>query len=188
MEGKHIYFREGLATVEHESEMVVRGYAVVFDEVTDRVGFFKEKIIREAFDGVDLSDVVLILGHDFNKLLAKNGVNMRIEIDDSGLWFEATLPQTQFARDTYELVKANILTGMSFGFLTSPDNIHTDYETNTDTITKIDRMLEITLTPIPAYPQTVATAVERKQKHEAELKRQQEAEEKMKLIKKLEEL
>lgn len=174
MDKKYVHFRNGLNVVEN-NDMTIRGYAVVFNELTDRVGFFKEQILKEAFDGVDLSDVVLLVGHDFNNLLAKNGINMRVEIDDNGLWFEANLPKTQLGMDTYELVKSEILTGMSFGFLTKEENIQTDYENNIDTITKIDKMLEITLTPIPAYPQTVATAVERHQKHDAEVKRELEA-------------
>lgn len=183
---KHIYYRNGLNVVDENQQMIIRGYAVVFDELTDRAGYFKEKIEKTAFDNVDLSEVVLIVGHDFKNLLAKNGVNMRLVIDDVGLWFEAYLPDIQLGRDTYELVKSEILTGMSFGFMTNENNIHTDFENNIDTILKIDKILEITLTPIPAYPQTIATAVERKQVYENQLKRKENEKEINKKIKILE--
>jgi hypothetical protein len=164
-------FRKGLtvrAEAETDEKMTIRGYPILFDEITDRAGYFKEKIDRNALAETDLSEVKLLVGHDFRNLLGQNGINMRIQIDDTGLWFECDLPKTTFAKDTYELVKAELLTGMSFGFYA--DKFEVDYETNIETILRISNLLEITLTPIPAYPQTVATAVERIAQHEKELK------------------
>lgn len=183
---KYFYFRDAELKSEDKDNRIIRGYAVVFDEPTDRVGFFKEKIDRYAFDGVDLSNVVLIVGHDFKDLLAKNGVNMRMEVDDKGVWFEAKLPDTQLGKDTYELIRSEILSCCSFGF--SIEEMTTDYETETDIITRIGKVFELTLTPIPAYPQTVATTLERKQKHQNELKRKEEQSSRFKKLKLLEEI
>lgn len=171
---RFVHFREEvLNSVEDEDKkQTIRGYAVVFDELTDRAGYFKEKIDRHAFDGVDLSEVYLIVGHDFNNLLAKNGVNMRMQIDEKGVWFEADLPDTQLGRDTYQLVREGILSGCSFGFTIA--ECDTDYDNEIDTIIRVGQVFELTLTPIPAYPQTVATAVERKEKHLKELKQKEE--------------
>lgn len=167
-------FRRGLELREEQEKRVIRGYPVLFDEVTDRAGYYKEKISRNALDGADMSETVLIVGHDFNNLLARVGVNMRMEIDDTGLFFEAELGDTEYDKLIYDRVQRGILDGMSFGF--TIDAMETDFETKTDTITKIGKLYEITLTPIPAYPQTVATAVERDAAHEKELREAEEAE------------
>lgn len=186
MEQRATMFRRGLELREEQEKRIIRGYPVLFDEVTDRTGYYKEKIARNALDGADMSETVLIVGHDFNNLLARVGVNMRMEIDDTGLWFEAELGDTEYDKLIYDRVKRGILDGMSFGF--TIDVMETDYETKTDTITKIGKLYEITLTPIPAYPQTVATAVERDAAHEKELREAQEAEEAEKIFKELEDL
>lgn len=186
MEQRQTMFRRGLELREEQEKRIIRGYPVLFDEVTDRAGYYKEKIARNALDGADMSETVLIVGHDFNNLLARVGVNMRLEIDDIGLFFEAELGDTEYDKLVYDRVKREILDGMSFGF--TVDAIKTDYETKTDTITRIGKLYEITLTPIPAYPQTVATTVERDAAHEKELREAQEAEEAEKIFKELEEL
>lgn len=186
MEQRATMFRRGLELREEQEKRIIRGYPVLFDEVTDRAGYYKEKIARNALDGADMSETVLIVGHDFNNLLARVGVNMRLEVDDIGLFFEAELGDTEYDKLIYDRVKREILDGMSFGF--TVDAIETDYETKTDTITRIGKLYEITLTPIPAYPQTVATTVERDAAHEKELREAQEAEEAEKIFKELEEM
>lgn len=189
MEQRTTMFRRGLELREEQEKRIIRGYPVLFDEVTDRVGYYKEKIARNALDNADMSETVLIVGHNFDNLLARVGVNMRLEIDDIGLFFEAELGDMEYDKLIYDRVKRGILDGMSFGF--TVDAIETDYETKTDTITRIGKLYEITLTPIPAYPQTVATAVERDAAHEKEL-REAEAEaekaEAEKIFKELEEM
>ena len=181
-----IFRRDKIVVREEQEKRIIRGYPVLFDEVTDRVGYYKEKIARNALDGADMSETVLIVGHDFNNLLARVGVNMRMEVDETGLFFEAELGDTEYDKLIYDRVKRGILDGMSFGF--TIDEMSTDYETKTDTIMRIGKLYEITLTPIPAYPQTVATTVERDAAHEKELREAQEAEEAEKIFKELEEL
>lgn len=165
---KRAIFRKGLEIREADNKRVIRGYPILFDEVTDRVGYYKEKVDRNALNGADLSETVLLVGHNFDNLLAKNGVNMRMEVDETGLFFEADLGDTEYDKLIYDRVQRKILTGMSFGF--SIDELTTDYEEKLDTIMRIGTLYEITLTPIPAYPQTVATAVERDAQHESELR------------------
>lgn len=186
---KRVQFRQGLKTrVEkgNEDKRIIRGYPILFDEVTDRAGYFKEKVDRHALDDVDLSEVLLVVGHDFNNLLARAGVNMRLEVDDTGLWFEAELGDTEYDKTIYDRVRRGILDGMSFGF--TIDALETDYDAEVDTIKRIGQLFEITLTPIPAYPQTVATAVERKAEHEKELQAEKDKEKIEELDKQLEAL
>ena len=183
-------------------KLVLRGYPILFDTETTIHDFWygeiRETILPTALEGTDLTDVYLVGGHNIepDKVLARNNVNMRMEIDETGLFFEADLPNTQYARDIYNLVEAGIIDGMSFGF-TCSDEVNT--ETGKRTITHIDELFEITITPFPAYKEASVIAkrkqaeVEQKQA-EAEKKAEQERldvqknAEREKNIKELEEL
>lgn len=129
-------------------------------------------------EGTDLTDVYLLTGHNPDNLLGRNGINMRLEVDETGLFFECELPNTQHARDIYNLVEAGILDGMSFGFRCS-DQVNP--ETLTRTITHIDELFEVSLTPFPAYKEASVIAQDKKRKEEAD-------EEKENNLKKLEDL
>lgn len=161
-------------------KLVLRGYPIVFGVETTVYdwwyGEIKETILPTALDGVDLSGVYLLRSHDTDKVLGKNGVNMRMEIDETGLFFECELLDTQIARDTYTEVDAGLIDGMSFGCYIS-DKVNE--ATLTRTVTHIDELVEITITPFPAYKEASVVA-----KRAAD----SEAEEREKFIKKMEEL
>ena len=73
-------------------KLVLRGYPILFNVETTVYDFWygeiKEVILPTALDGVDLSNVVLLRSHDPDKILGKNGLNMRLEVDETGLFFE----------------------------------------------------------------------------------------------------
>ena len=55
-------------------------------------------------------------------------------------------------------IKRGDLTGMSFGFKVPEGGSHYDPKTNTRTITKIEKVYEVSIVPFPAYPQTSVEA------------------------------
>jgi len=172
-------------------KLILRGYPILFNveaTVYDYwVGEYKEIILPTALDGVDLSGVYLLRSHDPDKVLGKNGVNMRLEVDETGLFFECELLDTQIARDTYAEVDAGLIDGMSFGCYLS-DQINET--TMTRTVTHIDELVEITITPFPAYKETSVVAkraAERKVEEQAEAETIAEAEAREKFIKEMEE-
>lgn len=171
---------------EGKSKLVLRGYPIVFGvEATVYdwwYGEIKEIILPTALDGVDLSGVYLLRSHDADKVLGKNGINMRLEVDETGLFFECELLDTQIARDTYAEVEAGLIDGMSFGFYNS-DKVNE--ETMTRTITHIDEMIEITITPFPAYKEASVVAKTSEEKREKKAAEDAEREE---FIKAMEEL
>jgi len=137
-----------------DNEMIICGYAVVFAD-TYEFSDWTERIDPKAFDDVDMSDTLLLRDHDYSRVLGRNNVNVRIEVDDIGLFFEAKLPQTELSRETFELVKSGICTQCSFGFRRG--EIQTDYSNKSEIIIKISDLYELTITPIPAYRSTVVT-------------------------------
>ena len=169
-------------------KLVLRGYPILFNTETTIYdwwyGEVRETILPTALEGTDLTNVYLVGGHEItpDKVLGRNSVNMRLEVDDTGLFFECELPNTQYARDIYNLIESGIIDGMSFGFVCS-DQVNP--ETLTRTITHIDELYEITITPFPAYKEaSVIVQKERLEKEkqdeldkEKELEEQKQAEE-----------
>ena len=80
-----------LRTLDNEN-MIVEGYAVVFDNTTD-LGWSKEVIDRNAFNGCDMSDVSMKYNHEDNVLIMARTRNnsLQLIIDDKGLKIRAEL-------------------------------------------------------------------------------------------------
>lgn len=150
-------------------KLVLRGYPILFNTETSIYDYWygevRETILPTALEGTDLTNVYLVGGHEItpDKVLGRNSVNMRLEVDETGLFFECELPNTQYARDIYNLIESGIIDGMSFGFACS-DQVNP--ETLTRTITHIDELYEITITPFPAYKE--ASVIVQKQRLEKE--------------------
>ncbi|EPC60650.1 phage major capsid protein [Lacticaseibacillus paracasei subsp. paracasei Lpp228] len=134
------------------------GYAVVFNSPSKDLGGFKEVVDPHAFDHVDLSDVYMVSNHDFSQVLASTKAGtLTLNVDDKGLQFEATLPDTTTANDAYSNVQAGNLSAMSFTFNAAPDG---DTFTKDDsgqvirTIKQVKSLFDVSLVAIPAYDNT----------------------------------
>lgn len=160
-----------------DNQMIVEGYAVVFNTETRLFEDTYEQIDRGAFDGVDFSDVRAFYDHKTGNLLGRTKADtLRLTIDDTGLRFRLILPNTQLGRDTYELVKRGDLSQCSFGFYVGGEDWIVDGETYHRTITKIDELVEISLVSIPAYDDTTVTVAQRSVEAIKERKRKLELE------------
>lgn len=136
----------------------IQGYAILFNQESTDLGGFTEVIEPTALTGVDLSKVQLIYGHEHNSILARaDSGNLTLTVDDSGLFFVATLADTTVANNVYADILAGNLKGMSFGF-TIPrngDSWTRDIQGNVlHTVNQIDILGELTVTPNPAYQET----------------------------------
>lgn len=159
-------------------KLVLRGYPILFNTDTSIYDYWygevRETILPTALEGTDLSNVYLVGGHEItpDKVLGRNNVNMRMEVDETGLFFECELPNTQYARDIYNLIESGIIDGMSFGFTCSDE---VNESTKTRTITHIDELFEVTITPFPAYKE--ASVIVQKQRQATEYEENKNAEE-----------
>ena len=74
-------------------KLVLRGYPILFNTDTSIYDYWygevRETILPTALEGTDLTNVYLLTGHNIepDKVLGRNGVNMRVEVDDTGLFF-----------------------------------------------------------------------------------------------------
>jgi len=139
---------------EDEEKRTLSGYAIKFNDVTTIGDQFREQVTSTALEGVDMSNTFALFNHDWSSPLGRAGRNMNLTVDDTGLRVDIDLPNTSMARDLAELVKNDIVGGMSFGFTIADDSWTRDDEMPLRTINKIDRLYEVTFTPIPAYPTT----------------------------------
>ena len=140
-----------------QQEMVIEGYAVIFNTISDDLGGFKEIINPHALDGVDISDVKCLLNHDFDYVIGRTKADtLELSVDDKGLYFKCHLPNTSYARDIYENIRAGNVDQCSFFYTLPPDdktsrtwsNIEGDY---VQTINRIDDLIEVSIVSIPSY-------------------------------------
>lgn len=161
-----------------DTEGRVEGLACVFNQRTD-LGWFTEEIDSHAFDGCDMSDVVLNFNHDNNLILAgtRNG-SLDLRVEDSGLFQSAQIVDTTTGEDVLKLVKNGLINKMSFAFSVSPDGEEWRTEGNKEhrIIRKIDKLYDVSLVTFPAYSQTFAYARndELAQAHQEKLKERRE--------------
>ena len=146
-------------------KMILRGYPILFNtptKIRSWFGEWEETISPRALDNTDLSDVYLMVGHNPDNVLGRAGKNVRLEVDETGLFFECELPNTQYARDWYNLVESGIVDGMSFGFNCEGDTWTeaTENEIAKRVVNNITKLWEITITPFPAYGEASVVAMD----------------------------
>lgn len=139
-----------------DSPLVIEGTAIVFNAPADMHGY-SERIAPTALDGVDLSDVTLLINHDGMGIpLARSPKTLALTVTDSGLEMRAELPDTEQGRSVYEAVRRGDLSQMSFAFDIARQTY--DQQKRERTITEIGRVYEISIVNRAAYPQTTVQA------------------------------
>lgn len=141
----------------------ITGYAVRFNEQSDNLGGFVEVVDPRAFDGIDMSELLLVYAHDYSNPLGRvSAGNLQVRVDGEGVWFNANLPDTTVARDVYTLIKDGVIRGMSFGFTVANDEwTKTSQGKHLRRILQVADLFELTITAVPAYPTTSVTAATR---------------------------
>lgn len=96
---------------------VFRGYAALFNNLSEDFGGWREKIAPGFFDSVLASDVRVLKNHDPHYILGRTlAGTAKIGVDEKGLWYEYTDPDTTYSRDLAISIERNDLTQSSFAF------------------------------------------------------------------------
>ena len=136
-----------------DNKMEIKGYAVVFNS-PETYGY-TEVIAPTAFDGADMSDVVLRYNHNdsFMVLARTRNKSLKLEVDEKGLFMNATLQDdiTEH-RDIFNAIKSELIDKQSFAFTVDEDTY--DYDTDTRTITKIGKLFDVSVVDQPFYNAT----------------------------------
>lgn len=134
-------------------ENVIEGYAAVFNKDSEDFGGWNERIAPGAFSDVLKDNAVALFNHDMNLVLGRNGVNVSLSEDATGLRYKVKLPDTSFAKDLRQLIKDGIIHQSSFAFTVSEQEWkHSDSKPSVRTIKKIKRLYDVSPVTTPAYP------------------------------------
>lgn len=180
------------ATPDNSSdELVLRGTPIVFDTPTpifkDEDGtVYYEKIDRHALDGCDFSDFIFNRNHGMNEgtvyARSRNG-SVTFEITENGLPVVISLDKADQRHVwLYGDIKAGRIDRMSFSF--NWDYGYTyDPVTHTRTITRIDKLYDVSAVDFPAYDAaTIATARAEFSEERAKIKQLEQAARRKRLI------
>ena len=122
---------------------------------------FREHIDPHALDNTDMSNVVALFNHDQNQVLGRTGVNLELTVDETGLKYTLTPPDTQLGRDLLENVRQGIISQSSFAFTIAPDKDAQKWQKSNErgvkydrTINNIDHLFDVSPVTTPAYPDT----------------------------------
>ena len=126
--------------------------------------FEVEAVAAGAFDGADLSNVVLRYNHsdNFSILARTSNDTLRLSVDERGLHIEADIAETSQGKDIYELIRRKDITKMSYGYIVDKDYIEKVSDTKyVRHISKIRKVVDVSVVDLPAYNATDVDVVRR---------------------------
>lgn len=152
--------------IEVGDEMVVEGYASTFNQPYElyRDGDYVvyEQIDARAFDDTDMSDVIMQYNHEGRVFARNSNGTLTLMPDEKGLRIRADLGGTEIGRQLYEEIKGGYTDKMSFGFRVGEDKRDitetADNITVMRTITKIEKLYDVSAVSLPANDATSISA------------------------------
>lgn len=159
---EEIQFR---AAVDNDGKKIIEGYCLTYNTRSKLLyNSFYEIIERGAFDDVlsrnDL-DVVFNFNHNNDLVMARtiNGT-LQLKSDDKGLYFRATLPDTNDANDLHTKIQSGLIRSNSFAFLPDEKGYTVKRDGNYDlvTIKKVAQLRDCSAVVFPAYEGTSLSA------------------------------
>lgn len=137
---------------------VITGYAAVFNELSDNLGGFYERIEPGAFArSLESADVLALWNHDLNYPLGRTrSGTLSLSEDETGLAFEIQPPDTQYARDLLVSMGRGDIDQMSFGFTAIRDRWDQLGDQVVRTLLEV-KLWDVSPVTMPAYPQTSAS-------------------------------
>ena len=96
----------------------IGGLGIPFDQWSEDLGGFKERILRGAFlSSIENDDIRAIFNHNSDFVLGrKSAGTLRLHETMAGVEYEADAPNTQWARDLAESISRGDIRENSFGF------------------------------------------------------------------------
>ena len=154
------------STEKHEkridSEYYVEGYASTFDDpyVLYKDSYdgteYREEIDPGAFDGADMSDVIMQYDHMGHVFARQSNGTLIVEPDEHGLFVAADLGGSAAGRSMYEEIQNGLCTRMSWAFTVSESSY--DRDTHTTRILKVRKVYDVSAVSLPADPNTEIAA------------------------------
>lgn len=144
-----------------EEERIIEGYAIIFNQLSEDLGGFREMILPEAIDQelINNSDIYYLFNHNNDSIpLARSNHgqgSLELTIDSKGLKYKFNCINSEF----YELVKRGDLDKSSFAFSLPKDGSGEVWEKSQKynyirKIVKIEQLYDCSAVLVPAYSQT----------------------------------
>lgn len=173
----------------------IEGVPIVFDTETVlyRGKYFecREKIANGAFDEADTSDVIFNYNHGGTVYARTRNKSLSLSVEKDGLHMKASMRKSARNQEFYDDIKEGLIDKMSFAFTTKECSYETierqDNEPNVEirTVTKIDKLYDVSAVDIPAYDTTSISARSafdsERERHNAESIKRRKLELKLKL-------
>jgi HK97 family phage prohead protease len=151
--------KKELRYISHEvsadaGKRTIKGYASVFNTLSDDLGGFKEMIAPKSFSRC-LSmnaDVRLLVDHLPSSILGRSTAGtLRLSEDNFGLAIECDLPETTLGNDTLISIRRGDLNSMSFGFICCDESWSVMPDgTKLRTVSDAD-LFDVSVVTYPAY-------------------------------------
>lgn len=154
---RRVFLMREMRVAQDGDKPKITGYAAVFNELSEDLGGWYERIAPGAFtETLKNADVRALFNHDPNYVLgrSKSGT-LDLEEDATGLAIEIDPPDTQWANDLLVSMKRGDVDQMSFAFRTVKDNWGTAGEQIIRTLEQVE-LWDVSPVTYPAYPQTSA--------------------------------
>lgn len=142
-------------------ERIIEGYAIVFNELSEDLGGFREMIMPEAVNEelINNSDIYYLFNHNNDSIpLARcnhGSGSLELTIDSKGLKYRFNCLNTEF----YQLVQRGDLSKSSFAFSLPKDGSGELWEKSSEynyvrKIVKIEQLFDCSAVLVPAYSAT----------------------------------
>lgn len=151
---------------EENGKMIVEGYATTFNQeycLFEEGDFrFMESVDAAAFDGCDMSDVIMQYDHAGRVFARTGNGTLVVKPDEHGLHIAADLGGTDLGRQLYQEIKGGYTNRMSFGFTVARDE-ETEKEdaggtTHHRKIMQFKKLYDVSAVSIPANDYTEISA------------------------------
>ena len=144
-----------LRAADDGAQPTISGYGAVFDSPSLDLGGFREVIAPGAFARslkARGTDIMSFFNHNPSMPLgSRRAGNLTVAEDDKGLRYEVTPPETTYAADLMTAMRAKLVRGSSFTFLTRKDEWREEKGVQIRTLLEVD-LIELGPVTNPAYP------------------------------------
>lgn len=148
--------------------LVIEGVPCVFDTETvlykGKHWEFREKVDKDAFADADMTDVIFNYNHGGRVFSRTRNKSLELQVKKDGLHMKATLKKEDRGHEElYSDIQSGLIDKMSFAFTVKESKIE-EFERSDEpnleirTITKIDKLYDVSAVDIPAYDTTSISA------------------------------
>lgn len=149
---------------EGEERRGVKGYATTFGNAytlySDNEYELREIMAPEAFDGTDISDVIMQYNHEGRVFARVSNGTLSVHTDETGLAIEADLGGTELGRQLYEEIRGGYTDKMSIGMKVNREKDEWTMEKadgkviETRKINDVEKLFDVSAVSIPANDAT----------------------------------